>query len=156
MGIFGLFRVNMKIKFSLAILLVLLISCDSHKEIKTGTYLFTSMTRPEIVYRYVFQRVIGYNCSARSLTINVDSSFIYTKVPYTITGIWKKRNDFLILIPTYHKWISDSIKIKDQAYYPKPFKEEPIVFQIKRNLLIRFLELHNHRWIIEKLKFNAP
>jgi hypothetical protein len=96
------------------------------------------MTRPEIVFRYVFQRVIGYNCSARSLRINPDSSFIYTKHPYTITGVWKKRSEYLILIPTHHKWISDSIKMKYQVYYPKPFKEEPIVFQIKQDYFIRF------------------
>jgi hypothetical protein len=146
----------MRGKFILVVLLILQISCTNHKQLKTGTYVFVSLNRFEMAFRYVFQNVVGYNCSGRSLTINEDSTFVYMKVPYKIIGIWKKKNDYLILKQRTHFWINDSIKKVYQPYFRNKFNTGPIVFLIKEDYLIRLLPIQNHRWIIEKLKFNVP
>jgi hypothetical protein len=114
------------------------------------------MNRLEMGFRYVFQNVVGNNCSGRSLTINADSSFVYTKVPYKIIGNWKKENGYLILKQRAHFWINDSIKKIYKPYVSGKFNSGPIVFLIKPGYLIRLLLIQNHRWIIEKLKFNTP
>ena len=79
---------NPRILF-VSIIILIILGCESADIIKTGTYEFSRISRVEMGFRYFFQGVRGINCSAKSLILNSDSSFVYTKYPFIITGKWK-------------------------------------------------------------------
>ena len=123
--------------FLVSILILVFIGCQSSHELKPGIYKFSRPSRIESVLRYVFQGVTGLNCSARSLQINKDSTFIYERYPFTFTGNWQVVNDSLSLV------IIDYGQKPDSLYSRLNKGREPyelstkIAYKIREKLMIR-------------------
>ena len=139
-----------------SVLVLIILSCESGNTIKTGTYSIVHISRVEMGLRYIFQGVRGTICSDRSLTLNPDSSFVYSNYPFISTGIWEYKRDSLILQLRESNWIDDSLKMKYPQDKTPRISLKPVVFKVKSEYLIRFLSIGNGKKIISKLKFNMP
>lgn len=137
-------------------LILIILGCESAETIKTGTYEFSRISRVEMGFRYVFQGVRGINCSAKSLILNSDSSFVYAKAPFIITGKWEFNKDSLFLLTEECRWENDSLKMNYPPDKTPMLTVQPAVFKVKDDYLLRFLPTNDNKRIIEKLKFITP
>jgi len=146
---------EMKGKFGFIVIFFLFISCSSADTVpKAGIYCSRPYSKIETQLRLVFCGYKGFFCGSRLLLRN-DSSFIYKRLPFTASGIWRRDHDSLVLIFKNYHWLNDSLK----SYFPKDkmpvFQSKPVRYKINRDFLYREVKTRNGQYFMEKLVFST-
>lgn len=129
--------------------------CSNRNKFEMGTYRSYVPSRIEQYYNLFFNRINGYLVKA-NLTINHDSSFIFSTCSSISTGSWRISTDSLYLNVNKCIWKNDSLnKFGFKSGWPANCSK-PIVFKFENNELRGIISSRNGYKTIIILKINLP
>jgi hypothetical protein len=137
------------------ILLLLILGCAEHQDLKIGTYKSVRISPMEQGYLYLTSGIRSCFIGS-SIVLSKDSSFSYTTCGNIMTGNWRKSSDSLFLLVKTNRWRSDSLnKTGYNGTWPKVPVKAP-GFKISDDYLICIHRLKEGSKGIEKLRYSMP